>query len=142
MIGSANHVIEATNEPQYRVVLAEDNEIIRELIAQQLLELGHTVIGKTGNGVEVVEIVARERPDVAIIDRGLPLQDGLAACRAIAASTPVPVVLLSAYVSTRNPQEEARAAGAHGFLAKPYLIEELDEAIQSAVDRFRQMRGA
>lgn len=124
--------------PRYRVVVAEDNELIRELIVQQLVELGHTVAGEARNGIEVVEIVARERPDAVIIDRGLPIQDGLAASKAIARQAPAAVVVLSAYMSGEDPDEEAWAAGAHAFLAKPYLIEELDEILEQAVRRFKE----
>lgn len=127
--------------PRYRIVVAEDNELIRELLAQQLLELGHTVVGKARNGIEVVDVVSAVRPDVAIIDRGLPIQDGLAASRAIADRAPTAVVVLSAYMSDIDPEEEALAAGAHSFLAKPYLIEELDETLDRAVQRYKRARS-
>jgi response regulator NasT len=126
--------------PRYRVVLADDNQLIRNLLAQQLEELGHTVAGEAGDGAEVVEVVARERPDVAIIDLGLPIQDGLAATKAIADRAPTAVLLLSAYISTADPEADARLAGAHAFLAKPYLLEDLDEALEQAVSRFRRAR--
>ncbi|HWE63777.1 MAG TPA: response regulator [Chloroflexota bacterium] len=126
------------SRPRYRVVVAEDNELIRELLAQQLVELGHTVVGKARNGREAVQLVAHERPDVVVLDRGLPIQDGLAASMAIAAQSPTAVVVLSAYMSGGDPEEEARAAGAHSFLAKPYLIEELDETLEQAVHRFKR----
>ena len=129
---------QAQSPPRYRVVVAEDNELIRELLAQQLVELGHTVVGKARNGVEAVEIVECERPDVVIIDRGLPIQDGLAASKAIAAQAPTAVVVLSAYMSGGDPEQEALEAGAHSFLAKPYLIEELDPTLEQAVRRFRR----
>jgi CheY-like chemotaxis protein len=126
----------------YRVIVAEDNELLCELMAQQLAEIGCQVVGTATNGVEAVELVARERPDVALIDRGLPVQDGLAASRAIAAATPVAVILLSAYVSRHDPEKEARAAGAHGFLSKPFLIEELEQAVWRAVRCFQAANGA
>lgn len=124
----------------YRVVIAEDNEMIRRLIVEQIVELGHRVAGTARDGAEVVEVVRRERPDVVVIDRGLPVQDGLAASRAIAAETPTAVVLLSAYMSGGNPEIEALDAGAHAFLAKPHLIEELEEAIGHAIRRFRRIQ--
>ena len=127
--------------PRYRVVVAEDNELIRELLAQQLVELGHTVVGKARNGIEVVDVVAAVQPDVAIIDRGLPIQDGLTASRAIAARAPTAVVVLSAYMSDIDPEDEALAAGAHSFLAKPYLIEDLDETLARAIRRFKLARS-
>jgi len=123
---------------KYRVVIAEDNAQIRELLKQQLAELGHEVVAEARDGVEIVGIVAEERPNVAVIDWGLPGQDGLAASSAIRDQSPVPVVLLSAYVSSGDPEAMARSAGAHAFLAKPYLIEELDEALEQAVERYQR----
>lgn len=126
--------------PRFRVLVAEDNELLRELLAQQLVELGHAVVGKARNGVEVVQLAEQEQPEVVVMDRGLPIQDGLAASTAIAARAPTAVVLLSAYMSGGDPEEEARAAGAHSFLAKPYLIEDLDATIEQAVRRFKRSR--
>src|SRR5260370_502333 len=131
---------EAIAPARYRIVVAEDHELIRQLLAQQLSELGHTVVGEAWNGKEVVDVVAREHPDAVIIDRGLPLQDGLAASRAIAAHSPTAVFLLGAYLSSWAPEEEATAAGAHAFLAKPFLIEELDAALQRAVRQFKNAK--
>jgi response regulator NasT len=116
------------------------------LLAQQLEELGHTVVGEAGDGITVVELVEQERPDVAVIDRGLPIQDGLTASTIIATRAPTAIVLLSGYLSADDPQYEARSAGAHSFLPKPYLLEDLDEALEQAVSRFtraqkREQRG-
>jgi response regulator NasT len=127
--------------PRFRVIVAEDNELIRELLAQQLIELGHAVVGKARNGVEVVQLTEQERPDVVVMDRGLPIQDGLAASKAIAAQAPTAVILLSAYMSGGDPEDEARQAGAHSFLAKPYLIEDLDTTLEQAVERFRRSQS-
>ena len=123
---------------KYRVVIAEDNAQIRELLKQQLAELGHEVVAAARDGVEVVDIVAQERPNVVVIDWGLPGQDGLAASSAIRDQSPVAVLLLSAYVASGDPEAMARRAGAHAFLAKPYLIEELDEALEQAVKRYER----
>lgn len=120
----------------YRVVVAEDNTVLRDLLMQQLQERGHAIVGAASTGIEVVEVVARARPDVVVIDRGLPLQDGLEASRAIAAQTPTAVVLLSGYLPLADPEEEARAAGAQVFLAKPYTMEELEASLHLAMERF------
>jgi DNA-binding response OmpR family regulator len=122
--------------PPYRVVVAEDNQVLRELLVQQLEEHGHTVVGVAATGLDVVTEVGRTRPDVAVIDRGLPVQDGLAASRDIAALSPTAVVVLSGYVSRTDPEVEAEEAGAQMFLAKPYTIEELESAMEYAVRRF------
>lgn len=126
--------------PRYRVIVAEDNDMIRELLCQQLAELGHSVAATARNGAEVVDLVVREQPDAVVIDRGLPVQDGLAASRAIARQAPTAVIVLSAYMSGGDPEEEARAAGAHAFLAKPFLIEDLDAILEQAVRRFRRVQ--
>ncbi|MGH2347383.1 MAG: ANTAR domain-containing response regulator [Chloroflexota bacterium] len=122
--------------PPYSVVVAEDNQVLRDLLVQQLADHGHTIAGVASTGIDVVELVGRLRPDVAVIDRGLPLQDGLAASRDIAAQSPTPVVVLSGYLSRDDPEEEAEEAGAQVFLAKPYTMEELEDALQYAVRRF------
>jgi two-component system, response regulator PdtaR len=124
--------------PSYRVVVAEDNAQIRELLRQQLIELGHTVVGEAGDGWDAVRVVARERPDVVVIDWGLPGQDGLAATASIVQTAPTAVVVISAYVAGGDPEADARDAGAHAFLAKPYLLEDLDEALEQAVRRFER----
>jgi CheY-like chemotaxis protein len=127
---------------QLRVVIAEDNPQIRDLLKQQLSELGHDVVGEARDGLEVVGIVARTRPSIVIIDWGLPIQDGLVATSEIARTTPTAIVVLSAYVSAGDPEADARRAGAHAFLAKPYLIEDLDEALEQALRRFRRSRAS
>jgi CheY-like chemotaxis protein len=126
--------------PVYRVVVAEDHPVIRELLVQQLQDAGHTVVGVAEDGVRVVDVVKQERPDVVIMDRGLPLQDGLAACATIAAQAPTPVVVLSGYLSA-DPEAEVLGAGAHAFLPKPYSIDDLDEALEQAVRRFARARA-
>jgi DNA-binding response OmpR family regulator len=93
-------------------------------------------VGEARDGAEVVNTVVRERPDAVLIDWGLPIQDGLAAASAIARVSPTAVIVLSAHVAHGDPEADARAAGAHAFVAKPYLIEELDEALEQAVRRF------
>jgi len=126
-----------------RIVIAEDNPQIRDLLRQQLAELGHLVVGEARDGIEVVKLVAGQRPSAVVMDWGLPGQDGLAAAGAISRSAPTAVVVLSAYLASGDPEADARRAGAHAFLAKPYLIEDLDEALEQAVRRFaRSGEGA
>ena len=125
-----------------RVVVAEDHPQIRDLLKQQLVELGHVVVGEARDGIEVIGIVAALRPSVVVIDRGLPGQDGLKAARAISSVAPTAVVVVSAYVSGGDPEADARQAGAHAFLAKPYLLEDLDEALEQAVRRFARSEAS
>src|SRR5262249_30127806 len=130
------HSVDSTGRPpRYRIVVAEDHPLIRQLLIQQLHDLGHSVVGVAEDGLAVLGVVEQEAPDVVVIDRGLPLQDGLAACAAIAAQSPTAVAVLSGYVS-EDPEAEVLANGGHAFLAKPYSIDELDEALEQAVHRF------
>lgn len=128
--------------PPYRVVVAEDNKVLRDLLVQQLSERGHVVVGVAMTGIEVVNVVRETQPDAAVIDRGLPLLDGLEASREIAEQAPTAVVVLSGYLSTGDPDDEALAAGAQVFVAKPYAMEELEEALEYAVRRFANGRGS
>lgn len=137
MFATGGDALTSDNQlPKYRVVVADDNQMLRSLLVEQLAELGHTVVGQVGDGLEVVHAVARERPDVALIDLGLPLQNGLTAARVIAEKAPTAVVLMSGFPSSGDPEVEARLAGAHAYLAKPYLLEDVDEALEQAVKRF------
>jgi len=122
----------------YRAAVADDHQLLRSLLIEQLIELGHTVVGEAANGVEIVKIVEREHPDIAVIDVGLPLQDGWAAARQIAELSPTAVLLLSGMSLTNDPEHDARLALAHAYLAKPYLMEELNEALDQAVRRFQR----
>ncbi|HEY8283416.1 MAG TPA: response regulator [Chloroflexota bacterium] len=126
--------------PPYRVVVAEDNKVLRDLLVQQLSERGHVVAGVAATGLDVVKVVRETHPDVAVIDRGLPVLDGLEASREIAEKAPTAVVLLSGYLSSGDPDDEALEAGAQVFVAKPYAMEELEEALEYAVRRFASHR--
>ena len=128
--------------PPYRVVVAEDNKVLRDLLVQQLSERGHVVVGVATTGIEVVNVVRETHPDAAVIDRGLPLLDGLEASREIAEQAPTAVVVLSGYLSSGDPDDEALEAGAQVFVAKPYAMEELEEALEYAVRRFTNGRGS
>ena len=121
-----------------RVVIAEDEAIIRLDLKELLQDEGYEVVGETGRGDEVVDLVRRYRPDLAILDIKMPGADGLAAARAIAdLGERVAVLILTAF-SQRNLIEEAREAGVAAYLVKPFQRAELVPAIDQAVYRCEQ----
>lgn len=123
-----------------RVVLAEDEAIIRLDMKETLQEEGYDVVGETGRGDEAVNLVRQHRPDLTILDIKMPGLDGLAAARAISAERLSAVLILTAF-SQRNLIEEARDAGALAYLIKPFQKAELIPAIEVALGRFSEIRA-
>ena len=123
-----------------RVVIAEDEAIIRLDLREILEEQGYEVVGETGRGDEAVTLVRDRRPDLAILDIRMPGIDGLAAARQINEEGRCAVLILTAY-SQRNLIEEARDAGALAYLIKPFTPAELVPAIEVALGRFREMQA-
>ena len=123
-----------------RVVIAEDEAIIRLDLKEILEAEGYEVVGETGRGDEAVELVARHEPDVAILDIKMPGIDGIEAARRISATQRVAVLILTAF-SQRNLIEEARDAGVAAYLVKPFQRGELVPAIAVATARFEEFRA-
>ena len=123
-----------------RVVIAEDEAIIRLDLKEILEEEGYDVVGETGRGDEAVELVRQHGPDLAILDIKMPGLDGLSAAREIAQERRAAVLILTAF-SQRNLIEEARDAGALAYLVKPFQRSELIPAIEVALGRFAEMRA-
>jgi two-component system, response regulator PdtaR len=122
-----------------RVVIAEDEAIIRLDLRETLEEEGYDVVGETGRGDEAVTLVRELRPDLAILDIKMPGMDGLEAARVITAERICGVLMLTAF-SQREVIEEARDAGALAYLVKPYQKSDLIPAIEVAIGRFREMQ--
>ena len=120
-----------------RVVIAEDEAIIRLDLKEILEEEGYEVVGETGRGDEAVELVKEHAPDVAILDIKMPGLDGLSAAREIAGERRAAVLILTAF-SQRDLVEQARDAGTLGYLVKPFQRTELVPAIEVALGRFRE----
>ena len=120
-----------------RVVIAEDEAIIRLDLRETLEEAGYEVVGETGRGDHAVDLVRELRPDLAILDIKMPHTDGVAAARMISVENLCAVLILTAF-SQREVIEEARDAGAMAYLVKPYERNELLPAIELAVARFRE----
>jgi len=123
-----------------RVVIAEDEAIIRLDLREILEEQGYEVVGETGRGDEAVTLVRDHVPDLAILDIRMPGMDGLAAAREIATDGRSAVLILTAF-SQRNLIEEARDAGALAYLIKPFTQAELVPAIEVALGRFREIQA-
>ena len=121
-----------------RVVIAEDEAIIRLDLRETLEEEGYEVVGETGRGDEAVRLVRDLRPDLAILDIKMPGLDGLEVARQISADRLCGVLILTAF-SQRDFVEEARDAGALAYLVKPFQKSELIPAIELAVGRFREL---
>jgi AmiR/NasT family two-component response regulator len=121
-----------------RVVIAEDEAIIRLDLKEILLDEGYDVVGETGRGDEAVELVRAHHPDLVILDVKMPGSDGLAAARSIRdLELKVAVLILTAF-SQRNLIDEARDAGVAAYLVKPFQRIELMPAIDQAVARCEQ----
>ena len=123
-----------------RVVIAEDEAIIRLDLKETLEEEGYEVVGETGRGDEAVELVRTLSPDVAILDIKMPGMDGLAAASEITKSKQAAVLILTAF-SQRDLIEQARDAGALAYLVKPFQRSELIPAVEVALGRFQEMRA-
>ena len=122
-----------------RVVIAEDEAIIRLDLRETLEEEGYEVVAETGRGDQAIELVRKHRPDLAILDIKMPGLDGLGAARVISVEQICPVVLLTAF-SQREIVEEARDAGALAYIVKPFQKSDLVPAIEVALGRFRELR--
>jgi AmiR/NasT family two-component response regulator len=123
-----------------RVVIAEDEAIIRMDLRETLEEEGYEVIGETGRGDQAVELVRNLMPDLAILDVKMPGMDGLDAARIINGEKICGVLMLTAF-SQREVVEQARDAGALAFLVKPFQKSDLIPAIEVAMGRFRELRA-
>ena len=123
-----------------RVVIAEDEAIIRLDLRETLTDEGYDVVGETGRGDEAVRLVRELAPDVVILDIKMPGLDGLSAAREISGERLAAVLILTAF-SQRELIEQARDAGALAYLVKPFQRAELVPAVEVALGRFRELRA-
>ena len=121
-----------------RVVIAEDEALIRLDLAEMLREEGYDVVGEAADGQEAVELAESMKPDLVIMDVKMPRRDGLDAAAEIAAKRIAPIVILTAF-SQRELVEKARDAGAMAYLVKPFSASDLVPAIELAVSRFAEI---
>ena len=123
-----------------RVVIAEDEAIVRLDLKEIMEEEGYEVVGETGRGDEAVELVREHRPQLAILDIKMPGLDGLTAAREISQDRLCAVLILTAF-SQRDLIDQARNAGALAYLVKPFQKSELLPAIEMALGRFAEMKA-
>jgi two-component system, response regulator PdtaR len=121
-----------------RVVIAEDEAIIRLDLKEMLEEEGYEVVAEAGDGETAVRLAAEHRPDLVILDVKMPVLDGISAAERIVGERTAPVLVLTAF-SQRELVERARDAGAMAYLVKPFTRADLVPAIELAVSRHAQI---
>lgn len=124
--------------PARRVVVAEDEALIRLDIVEMLREAGYDVVAEADNGRLAVELAREHRPDLVLMDVKMPVLDGITAAEQIAADRIAPVVLLTAF-SQRELVERAREAGAMAYVVKPFTVDDVVPAIEIAISRFEEI---
>jgi two-component system, response regulator PdtaR len=131
--------VTAASDPRpLRVVVAEDEALIRLDLVEMLREEGYDVVGQAGDGEEAVRLAQELRPDLVMLDVKMPVLDGISAAERIAEARIAPVVMLTAF-SQRELVERARDAGAMAYLVKPFTQSDLVPAIELAVSRYAEI---
>lgn len=122
-----------------RILIAEDEVISRMDLREMLDNLGYSVVGEAGNGVQAVDLARSLRPDLVIMDIKMPELDGIAAAETLSQERVAPVLLLTAY-SDHDFIDRAVDAGVMGYLVKPFAEAELKPNIEVALARWSEMR--
>ena len=129
--------IERNQEP-VRIVVAEDEALIRMDLVEMLGEAGYLVVAQASDGAEAIALVSEHKPDLAILDVKMPILDGISAAEEIIATCPV--LMLTAF-SQRELVDRARDAGVMAYVLKPFTINDLVPAIEIAISRHLQMKS-
>jgi response regulator NasT len=124
--------------PATRILVAEDETLIRMDLVEMLTEAGYEVIAQATNGEEAIALANEHKPDLAILDVQMPVLDGISAAEKIIAIAPV--LMLTAF-SQRELVDRARDAGVMAYVVKPFSISDLVPAIEIAISRHTQMRS-
>ena len=127
-----------TQNKKVRILVAEDETIIRLDLVEMLTEAGYEVVAQAENGAVAVELAKLHNPDLAILDVKMPEMDGITAAEQIILIAPV--LMLTAF-SQRDLVERARDAGVMAYVVKPFSINDLAPAIEIAISRYRQMKS-
>ena len=125
-------------KPTARILVAEDEALIRLDLVEMLTEAGYEVIAQATNGVEAIALAKEFKPDLAILDVKMPELDGISAAQEIIEISPV--LMLTAF-SQKELVERARDAGVMAYVVKPFSINDLTPAIEIAMSRHLQMRS-
>lgn len=123
-----------------RVIVADDESLVRVDLRESLTELGYLVVGEVGDGQSAVNMARELNPDVVVMDIKMPGMDGIEAARILTQEKVSPVVLLTAY-SQKDLIERAKEAGVVGYLVKPFRETDLAPAIELALARFAEFRA-
>lgn len=122
-----------------RIVVAEDEALIRLDLVEMLGEAGYDVVGQASNGEEAVELTVERRPDLVIMDVKMPVMDGLSAADEIGNQRICPVIMLTAFSQTELV-ERARDAGVMAYIVKPFTAADLTPAINIALSRWAELK--
>lgn len=123
-----------------KIVLADDEALIRLDLREMLTEAGHEIVGEAANGQEAIQLAEKLHPDIVIMDVKMPVMDGLTAAKTITEGELAPVLLLTAY-SQQDIVAKAAEAGVIAYLVKPVREQQLFPAMEVAVSRFREWQG-
>lgn len=121
-----------------RVVVAEDEALIRLDLAEMLQDAGYEVVGQAPDGEQAIELVREHRPDLVVLDVKMPVLDGISAAEAIGKERIAPVVMLTAF-SDKDLVERARDAGVMAYVVKPFTIDDLRPALDIARSRWTEL---
>ncbi|GBE67878.1 transcriptional regulator [Mycobacterium sp. MFM001] len=138
MAGMTGSTTDAAAPAARRVLIAEDEALIRMDLSEMLREEGYDIVGEAGDGQEAVELAEQLKPDLVIMDVKMPRRDGIDAASEIASKRIAPIVVLTAF-SQRDLVERARDAGAMAYLVKPFTASDLVPAIELALSRFSEI---
>jgi AmiR/NasT family two-component response regulator len=123
-----------------RVIIADDESLIRMDLREMLLNLGYLVVGEVGDGRSAVNLARELKPDVVIMDIKMPDMDGIDAAQILTEERIAPVILLTAY-SQKDLVERAKEAGVVGYMVKPFRESDLTPAIEVALARFSEFEA-
>ena len=123
-----------------RVIIADDESLIRMDLREMLLNLGYLVVGEVGDGRSAVNLARELKPDVVIMDIKMPDMDGIDAAKILTEEHIAPVILLTAY-SQKDLVERAKEAGVVGYMVKPFRESDLVPAIEVALARFKEFEA-
>jgi response regulator NasT len=129
---------EVSEKKAVRILVAEDEALIRMDLVEMLQEAGYEVIAQASNGEEAIALALEHQPDLAILDVKMPILDGISAAEKIIATAPV--LMLTAF-SQRELIDRARDAGVMAYVVKPFTIGDLVPAIEIAISRHTQMQS-
>ena len=135
---SSQNSSKSSTSPATRILVAEDETLIRMDLVEMLTEAGYEVIAQATNGEEAISLANEHKPDLAILDVQMPVLDGISAAEKIIAIAPV--LMLTAF-SQRELVDRARDAGVMAYVVKPFTISDLVPAIEIAISRHTQMRS-